>query len=86
MHLLISTKTGSKHFIDTEKKLYVRVPDENHDDFSPLRFDGEYITVHAMSEPEVGAPLALWLEPLAEEAVLTYRVTSWVTSVEELPE
>lgn len=48
-----------------------------------MRRDGEWIKVISSSPPEVGHSMQLGLEPLADDASITFRTTSRVTKIEE---
>lgn len=48
---------------------------------NPLRRDEETLYVHSHTPPEVGQPMVMYLQPLAEWADITVRTTSRVTAV-----
>lgn len=74
----IFTATGSIHEIDYQSGTYVRLIGG----FSTLRRDGEFVPLVRATRPVVGEPMIMLLR-VREDGVLTTRMTSAVTRIEE---
>lgn len=78
----VLTATGSVYLIDNEALLVKRASVGEHS--FDLRRDGDVLRLFKAVEPEVGAPMTMMLEPLAEAADVTVRTTSEVAAFREL--
>jgi hypothetical protein len=74
--ITVETESGSVYVFKDDLSAVQRV-ESTHE----LRGDGDWLELEAVPHITVGAPMFLALEPLSDEAVVTYRTTSPVTAI-----
>ena len=79
--LRVTTESGSVYDFSDDLSLCQRV-----NDTYGLRRDGGWLRLLETPTISVGSAMRLCLEPLAQEAVMTQRITTVVTDIASIPQ
>jgi hypothetical protein len=84
----VTTESGAVYEFTKDGEKFRRLTKRNDVDpeaeveRTTLRQDGKWLKLFKPAEPTVGQQMFLWVEPLAEDASVTFRQTSVVIGIE----